>query len=434
MNPKLTNEALTKAHGMTPKISWHLLQGVEKEQLHRLLAEHLGEDPTGPVVDTARMNLIGGLRSYGYEVRGGRGGGSFYQVINWAEPPTFRTLEDWPDEAKAAVDWFHSLELVDQVDFETALSQQSLYEENENPYHERSWMYLDCYECARDEGRLYEGQSGDAVVIRRFPNMPRFRIFNLTMRDPKEIQALITRLSPGSLAGVRVLNVLPRMSIELEQLDRGSTMSRREAVYNVAHIANHPEMFFNKRAMTTLRKLEREVEWRLWTPEDVGQMSEIVVQWRALNEKKQRQLAITRDYKAIKSVERLYSESSQEYYRRETPVFIGFREGYPVTMHILDRIYATTPGEKWVAQIVEKSLNYREQPGGAYGMADFNLVMTCRALHEMGYSYINAGGFDGGGWGLPKHKERFHDDRFEINSLTYYSPQPHLERGEIRND
>lgn len=434
MNPRLTNEALTKTHGMTPRISWHLLQGVEKDHLHKLLGEHLGEDPTGPVVDTARMNLIGGLRSYGYEVRGGRGGGSFYQVVNWTEPPTFRTAEDWPDEARAAIDWFHSLETVNWFDFTSALSQQSLYEENENPYHERSWLYLDCYECARDEGRLYSGRSGDAVVIRRFPNMPRFRIFNLTMRDSKEIQSLIARLSPGSLTGVRVLNVLPRMSTELEQLDKGSTMSRREAVYNVARIANHPEEFFNKRAMTTLRKLEREVEWRRLTAEDEGQMNEIVKQWRAVNEKKQRQLAITRDLKAIRAMEHRAGFVAPVEWEEMSPTFIGYRDGHPVTMHILDRIYATTPGERWAAQIVEKSLNYREQPGGAYGMADFNLVMTCRALHEMGYSYINAGGFDGGGWGLPQHKERFHDDRFEVNSLTYYSPQPHLERGEIRDD
>ncbi len=404
MKDKLSIESITKTVGIDSSVVELLLRGVTKQELHQRLSELLNEPADGPVVDVSRMNLIGSLRSWGYVVSGGRGGGKIYQITGWEELRSYRPCNEWTGEERDILSFIHdSLRPVDAMFITTSLATGPT-----QPWHERCLMYIMCYELARDQGWCYRGLSGNAIVMQRFQTMPRFRLFNLNMTDPQEINDILCWLAKASVTPVRVLNVSSDICYELKRIDRnGSITSRREAIYRTSRIADLSSGVFSRRALTTLRKLDREMTWGVAVCDDIHNehMKLVVNRWREVNEKKQRQLAITRDYDAIQ-------------YDRVR--FMGYREGHPVCIHILDQLPANP---NVVAQIVEKSLNYRNSImlGGTYGVADYNLWKTCYTLNQNGIEFLNAGGFDGGGWGLVAHKERFALKEDELMSLQFFS-------------
>ena len=406
----LEASAISKQTKIDLSIVERLLQGATKEQLHELIGRLLDKSPDGPEVDIARMNAVGGLRGYGYQVTGGRSGGKVYKIVGWEEPATYWGRDRWEGEERDILDWVHSLSAVTQAWVEPRLKVGPI-----EPLHERCWMYVACYELARDLGFCYEGRSGDAIIMQRFRTQPRVRLFNLTMTDPIEVLELLTKLAKASLTSSRVLNISVEMSQQLKPLDTaGSVASRQEAVYRVSDIADHPELFFNKRAMTTLRKLGRDLTWG--RSQDTEAMLAVIKTWKAHNESRHRQLAITRDYRSLDSND-------------QALMFLGKRDDLPVCAHILDILPAQPTV---VAQITEKSLNYRAMPGGAYGTADYNLLQTCRWLAEHGVDRINAGSFAGGGWGLPGHKRRFAREEDDLYGYSFFSSAPHLDREKYR--
>jgi hypothetical protein len=203
---------------------------------------------------------------------------------------------------------------------------------------------------------------------------------------------------------------------------KGSFWKRREAIYQTKQIAEHPDQFFNKRGLEMLKKARKELVHLPTDGRDSYQrdIETIIKLWRQHNEPKHRQLAISRDFIAARDL----------IHDPNTLFFLGYRDNQPACVHILSRstFYRNTE----VNQIVEKSLNYSAIPGGKAGTADANLVFTCEYLSHIGVERINAGGYDGGGWGLSPHKARFAKEEDDLNSIYFEVSYPHLDKEKYR--
>ena len=120
---------------------------------------------------------------------------------------------------------------------------------------------------------------------------------------------------------------------------------------------------------------------------------EITRVWKKENEKRQRQLAITRDHVAIDDP----SPSNL--------LLLGRR--IELSSPCCFQALSLHPGDvEAMSQLVEKALNYRHLPGGQSGTSDYSFVEMFDYVLEYGVRYINGGDLEGGTEGLAHHKLR----------------------------
>lgn len=397
-----------------PRIVGALFQGISKTDLNNLVAEVEDLEVDSVQVEVARMNLVGSLRSVGVIIPKVRG---FYQIDGYEKPREKVPANEWTGKAREVLDWVYQLPELSTNHVPSI--QTSLLSGEETLFHERSLGYIYCYEVGSrgTSGYLYTSgrSSNQAIVLQRFTSQPRMRIFQLSL-NVDELLRLARLLAHASLRPIRVINVGPALAGTLKGISRlqASFTSRREAVYHCRKIASHPERFWNKRGLSTLRKHERETAWREAVPADRDDMKWVVKTWKEHLEQRHRQLAISRDFVSVDLFSAL-----------EMPSFIGEREvlhsrkelkvadTVPVCIHIFSQI----PGMNAVSLITEKSLNYRGMLGGRFGTADYNLFKACQWLADRGTDLINAGTYEGGGIGLPSHKSRFAQRENDVLSL-----------------
>jgi len=402
-----------------------LLKGVSRDDLEKLLASDLKTDLQDPRVSIARMNLIGGLRASGYQVSGGRSDRSSpYQVLHWAPPKSILSVSEWPEDLQEVVSFIRSLPRVNDDRRALIHSRMSLRDPSYIA-HENSVGYLYCYELARDQGFLYQFPDQTfGVIIQRFENLPRYRLFCLEDTNPVYLLRLSSLLSRVSLVSVSILNISLETSEELKKLDhQGSISRRREAIYSTFYLSKSPEKYLNKRAMSQLRKNDRSTflvedsDWSLRPAFDY-----VIQTWKNHLEDRHRQLAITRDFVANQG------PYSLRYLGVRNPPDDALEKTLPspVSAYILDPL-ANRPDI--AADLMNKSLNYSAMPFGQPGTADWLLVRVSEQLFNRGIHWLQAGGFDGGGAGLPAHKERFAEATF--SSLSFSVSNDHLKRTDL---
>lgn len=421
---RLSIDSIVSQGKIPESVARALLDGVSQGKLEELLVESYKLVPGSSQVSITRMNTIGGLRAMGYEVTGGRKGrGQPYQIVGF-KPKTYAPTSDlWTGTARARLDWVHALPRI-TVDSEHTV-RLALSTRNDR-VHENSWLYIWCYELAKDKGFLYESKGEYCIVMRRFESYPRFRVFNLNMRTTM-LLGVAQAVAEASCRSVSILNVLDGTQKEFRAINPGGSWNKRlEAVYDMQAIANDPKSFFGKRSWEMIRSQDREMRYMtITTPQQILDASlhqaRIISEWRRINEPKQRQLAITRDFVAVStpSFRKIELVGLRNMIHGLTSVEPVNPRSEPACMHILDRSDSVPD---MVNQIVEKSLNYREQIGGRPGTADWNLWKTCVTLSSHGYRWLNAGGVDGGGDGLPAHKAKFTDH--QVTSYAYYTTYP----------
>lgn len=406
----LTPETIIRLSKLQPEVVQSLLQGIEKTDLEVLLTGISGT----PQSEIARMNCVGGLRACGYIVEGGRSGrGKPYRIIGWEEKGEVLPASEWKGEQRIILDYVHSFPKIDDT-FSSRIDRILSYLPTTYIAHENCFGYLICYELARDAGFFYEETEGSCVIIKKFENTPRFRIFNLNLL-PENLLTLSRYLSSASLGIVSILNLTQDEVKELKGLDRKGTVGKRqEALYPTREISQYPEKFINARGITQLRKNCRDTELiqNIENKFDLDQ-ARVVNIWKDHLESRHRQLAITRDFVSI-------------FLQGSTLSYLGRRSGSPVAANVL---YQLSNRPDIASDLMNKSLNYSAMPGGRPGTADWLLVKVCEDLAERGIEWYQAGGIDGGGVGLPAHKARYATQYF--TSLTFYPSFDHLKREDI---
>lgn len=411
-NSKVLNpELISRLTGIDLKYAELLIRGVDKAELQQVIAADLGvADPSSSEVEVARMNIAALVRSAGYELQGGRKGRNLpYKILSYNPPKVKPTVDQWDGHPRLTYDWVHQLENLTASSYDWVTEGLLESHRSDLHWHEHCFLYPYTYELAKhDRGFLYDpGEEGKAIIVQRFTNYPRFKIINLSILDPVILLQLAEYVAQASTKRVKIVNVFPDQVKELKRLDsKGWIEKRTQAVYRCEEIANNPRKFMSLSECSAVRKHFRDLQFDEVQPGGmyVEQQTRLVDIWRGVNEPKQRQLAITRDYEAIKA-------SSPS-----TIVTMGWRDGDPVCLRIFDR-HPLSP--EWVSELVEKALNYRTMPGGRSGTTNFSLVASCQLLLEKGIKYINGGGYEGGGEGLPVHKSRFARPEDDVTSLTF---------------
>lgn len=393
--------------------------GYSRDDLEQALADWLSVSVTDPRISIARMNLVGGLRSWGYVVSGGRHGGDLYRIESWSKKTESTPVSEWVGPARDAVEWVHGLVPLTEEMWPLVRSWLSLRSPDE-VLHENCWLYPWAYERARGDAWYFSEGSNAALIIQRFVNQPKFKIFSL-FGSADWLADLAKQISIGSTRHVQIVHVTGDQTIELKKIDRnGSTAQREEAIYDLVDIGEHPDKYLNKRAMTTFRAREKDTTF--YECSSVEEQQYVIKTWQTLNEHRHRQLAISRDFIA----------ATIDYPLKIT--FGGQREGAPVIHHLFDPL-ANAPVV--VSLINEKALNYKQfsdgttVPGGTYGLSDFNQIEACRLLAAKGFRFIQSGGIDGGGVGLPDKKKKY--ATAFARSFTFHTSfriSPYVQKGE----
>jgi hypothetical protein len=255
-----------------------------------------------------------------------------------------------------------------------------------------SWDVFTCFEMARDSAKLIRFPSGRyAALVQRFQTSPRFRLYDLNAQ-PDEMLGYAEQVAFYSHRPVKILNVDPHFFPVYDPLT--TLHLSDEALLEVAALYERPQDFFSKREMEMLRRDQREMDYRL-IENGIAELQkkQVLDEWKRKNAEKHFRLSITRDYVAagLKG-------------RPPTGIqFLGFRNKVPGCLHIFSRVPQPV---SQVTQMVEKSLNYRDQAGGRPGTTNANLWFACSHLRERGIETINMGTFDGGNAGLGERKKR----------------------------
>lgn len=339
--------------------------------------------------NVARLNLVGGLRGLGYLVSGGRGGGGpFYKIYGWQQPPEPATTASWTPETQAKLAEIRNLPRI--TDAQEDWFYLHTYPRGDDT-HENSWLYFRTYEMGgRNEAFVYEGSRGAAIVIQKFRDSPRFNILQLDC-DPQSLAKLAVNLGEVSCAPVKIVN--PR-STDLRglarYLPRGRQVKYTQAIYDVTEIADTPETFWRHKTIRNMKSALSDTEFIAIEDGAVELQTTVINEWRKVNEPKQRQLAVRRDYIAAQVTS------------DKKIVVLGLRDrSTPVSVNVFDRII----GRPVVSHIVEKALNYSAMPGGRSGTSDLGMWQSCIHLSKLGVRYINGGMIDGGTNGLAEHKK-----------------------------
>lgn len=391
-------------------------EGISKPDMLVKIGKLVGRDPSSTEVDILSLNFVGSLRSVGYIVSGGRYKklGEKYRILGFEAPKIKPTVDQWDDTSRLLLEKIHSLLPPDSPGIDDQI-RRLLWSRTSLPLHEMSQLYYLTYELGGKSRGFFWSEGGvEALIFQRDVSRPSFRLAPLGNPRPEALWDLCRQLGMISVSSVKVINALDEevqaFKSEYPSLywERG-----RQAVYCCQELLDLPSRFLNERARTNLRKNLRSMEFRVffgdtYEPTTQTDCFTIIDLWRQKNEPKQRQLAITRDYLAVTT------PSASKI------TILGYREGLPSCLHILDRL---TNRPEYVAQIVEKSLNYSDIPGGGSGTADANLFKTAEILSSNHIRFINAGMYNGGTEGLAKHKLRFRfSEETDQSSLSITTP------------
>lgn len=383
-----------------------LLEGVDRDGLSALLGS---DGAIGAVVEKRRMNLVGSLRNIGFDVTGGRRGGNVYRILSWEDPSSkpVRTIDDFDEEQQSIIaevdswDSFSSKQAdVDRL-FYSLWGTLSLSLTHDRA-HEKSLLQLLCYDVAKNKAFVVSRGNCQGIVIQRFTRKPAFKLLPGTL-SLDETVSIAKMLQKVSFRKVKVAYIPDKWIDEVKELG-WSIETSQEAVLDIGRIASRPESWSGKKGPKELRRFEKDT--RLYQVDHGDTLIEYVIEeWRKINEPKQRQLAIVRDYLSF-----LITIPS-------TLKFLSLREGLPVAFMILDAVCGPE-ADSTVAQVTEKSLNYRESSGGRSGTSDYNLWATCRALDTLGYRWLNTGHIHGSEQGLAERKIRLADEVLTVSSAN----------------
>lgn len=370
-----------------------LAEGVEKDSLHSQVAVAMGVKEDHPSVQVARMNLIGGLRSTGYQVTGGRGGGKLYQIVGFSEEKTEKaSIEDAAAEVRAPFEWLCQHELLAETPATIArLDSEYAQRPHESLMHSSNWMHLWAYRGAgRNKLWLVELDDSLNIVVQKFVNRPKLSI--IWVGGPLEGSVrLAERLAPSSLGAMSITGMELNRVDELKALHpKGSVDNRSTAIYNLKDFVENPDKYLNKRSRSTLKARLKDTE--LVVNPGTGAQRAVIDVWRKGNQDRHRQLAINRDFMAVDSIAEGKITTG------------GRREDHWVAHHLVYRV----PNRSDAVMLAnEKSLNYADMPGGKYGMSDWNQMTMAKLLVDQGINYMQSGGLDGGGVGLPDKKKKY---------------------------
>jgi len=383
--------------------------GMTTEELDTRISEIIDEQVDSAATATARMNFIGGLRACGWIITGGRHGGTIYKVVNWKEKKDKVPVQDWEGEPKEIYDWVHTLRPFTVMSYNLWETYTAMRDPKEQ-VHENSFLVFWAYLIARNKGFWFI-EDGNVVIIRqKFVNRPIFDILCVNRPDPEWLIQLAFKLGKSSIRSPQIINV---SGDQIHQIHphhpEGNWGKRSEAIYDLNRIACHPEQYLNKRAMSQFRARQRDTTFVLEPP--VEDQMAVIEAWKIRNEYKHRQLAIGRDRIAVNT---------------EVPkkiVYGGNRKGVPVIHHLF---HPLANRDDTVALLNEKSLNYSTNRdgsplrGGKAGLSDFNQIMACRELARMGFKFMQSGGIDGGGVGLPAKKMKYSKGEL-VTSYTFHT-------------
>jgi len=402
-----TTEFVVQKGKLPPELANALLGGVTKDELELLLIKmSLSETLSKQVLDIKRMNLIGGLRAEGFQVTGGRRGGKIYQIVGWEEPKgPERTTDNFSDDQRSKLEQLESMPLltVDQRRVDTILPMLQGERVGIHPLaHERSLLSLLCYDISGNDAYVYQGETGVAIVVRKFKRTPSFRVIPISLSYSESID-LLEWLLPISFKPAKLMYIPDSWAVDLKDDWPTCTIERAtEAIYDVERFATNPKSLWHGDDDRKRRKQDELTQFVQleWGGETLA--GTIIDEWRKVNEEKQRQLAIRRDYHSV--IIQLPTKKT----------FVGLREGLPVCLSVVDKI-----GDDVYAEITEKSLNYASQPGGRSGTTDYTLWKTCVKLHEEGVKWLSYGHIHGGEAGLTQKKTRMAEQLITVASATF---------------
>lgn len=405
----MTPERIAKIGACSVEIATKLLAGIDRDDLLGLVS---GDTPEARQID--QMNLVARLRALGYVVQGGRchllrdRPKTFFQIIDYRRRVYAPGATSWDGERRELLQWVHQLpELNGETQGLMSTIDDSLRRFT-RPLHEGSWGYLLCYEGSRllkggraRSSHLFVSPEGTAVLTQRDTIYPRFTIVVLDL-VPERVDWLAKQLATISFRPVRAINADPVAMKRLDPAGHGET--RKQFVYRLEDLAVGATL--SSRARTYVRRHERTTTFSAGCPSEVKLL---IDRWREVNEPRRRQLSSSRDYVAI------------DYLHHDAERFYATRaDGTPCACHILSVLPAFPT---YVAQIVEKSLNYPTIPGGEAGTSYYNYVMTARALLDRGYTHIN-GGCDGGEGGLGSFKRSISKVEDDLKLFEWYASYP----------
>lgn len=400
----LTTDFVVKRGKISPDLAEALLAGKTKEELELLLEENAGM--TRQVLEIKRMNLIGGLRAEGFKVTGGRKGGKVYQIVDWAEPTgPERTIDNFNDRQRAMLEHIEARPRlsIDQKSIDAALPLLDAQRVDIHPLaHERSLLSILCYDISGNDAYVYTGLSGVSIIVRKFKRTPAFRVIPISMGYTECID-LIEWLNLISFKPTKLMYIPDTWATHLKDDWPGCVIERAtEAIYDVERFATDPKSLWHGDDDRKRRKQDELTQFVQleWGGETLA--GTIIDEWRKVNEEKQRQLAIRRDYHSV--IIQLPTKKT----------FIGLRENLPVCLSVVDKI-----GPDVYAEITEKSLNYASQPGGRSGTTDYTLWKTCVMLHEEGIRWLSYGHIHGGEAGLTQKKTRMAEQLITVASATF---------------
>lgn len=372
------------ARGKVPVEAARLLvEGASKSDLEALFEGGKEEREVG------RMNLVGGLRSVGFEILGGRKGGDIYKIIGWSERPEQETIRNWSNDDLSTKHRVESSPVISKRIEPELRRHMSRVSEDRQILHENSVLQLLSYEAG--SGAFFtEFNDGRAcVVVRKFKERPIWKIVNLDA-SPRSLLNLAQELGSISYKPVRIVNLdLEDAQLMRSELPQGQIETAKQAIVETREIVEMKG--WSKTDRWNIRRNAQDTEIIVVKEGGEAIQHTVIDEWRKIVEKKQRQLSITRDYNAT-----FWDLESKT-------TFLGFRSGLPVCLQIVDENVTTSP-PRIVSQLVEKSLNYRSQPGGRSGTADFNLWSACDWLWRSGVELFNLGHIAGGTEGLASHK------------------------------
>jgi hypothetical protein len=386
MNDPMSIEAIAKCLGAQTyrDLADRLLQGIEKSDLEILLTEESGTNRS----ETARMNCIGGLRATGYVVEGGRAGrGKPYKIVGFAPKADTPPADQWKPERRAILEQIRACPLVREGDSDTV---RQLLTHRGTPLHELTWLNIWSYLISRNRGYWYRSLELDAIVVEKFPNLPRIKIAYLR-GSLRECLELARTLATVSLVPVQIVGLSEEEFLRCRTFDRkAAPWKQSQSIYDVEAIWTNLRSFVSKREVKKVRAVDTATEMIVNPSADFA--ARVIDEWRVLNEPKQRQLAVTRDYIAARDTS-------------PTTVKLGFeRNGLPVGISIYE---VAQQWPEWAFGMVLKSLNYSSQPGGMSGTGMYITWKQCEHYLERGVKWLNEGATDGGTVGLAEYKHTF---------------------------
>lgn len=364
------------------------------EQLIQSKCKELSYDPGHEDWALVRMNLIGALRAKGCVIPKERG---WYHITGIKqETEAQATSDEWPAEQRKILDWFLKQPAPTAAYLRAYLKAYAAHV----PIHGLSAGQILSYEMAKDEGRILPDGS---IGLMKFRSLPRFRIACPGDRVV-DIAHLLARVS------VRPVKVITSpIPPPLPFVKRTKT---REAIYDCTRMSQG-EALFNSRGRSTFRHNLRTMRYERLTHSNAPDARDLITKWKnGPSGKKQRQLAITRDFKAIELALRDDEVASLSY--------IAYRDdGNACALHIADRL----PGApEYASQLIEKSLNYTQLPGGYNGTTNANIYLAAKEYLKVGIKYIQGGAYYGGTEGLVKHKEMLTNSENDVIHFEYELP------------